>query len=93
MGFPSGSAPPPATNTNPLPSKVAVCCERAVVKLPVVVNVPFVGLYSSALAEAKLEVTTPPAISTRPFGSKVAVWATRGVFKLPVTVNDPLTGS
>jgi hypothetical protein len=64
-----------------------------VVKLPVVVNVAFTGLYSSALAEAELELTTPPANSTVPFGSNVAVWDTRGVFKLPVSVNDPVPGS
>jgi hypothetical protein len=44
-----------------------------VVKLPVVANVPLAGSYSSALAEAELELTTPPAISTVPFGSNVAV--------------------
>ena len=41
---------PPATSTLPLGSKVAVCSERAVLRLPVAVQVPLAGSYSSALA-------------------------------------------
>ena len=45
---------------------------RAVLRLPVAVQVPLAGSYSSALAERAAAIT-PPATSTLPLGSKVAV--------------------
>src|SRR6202021_2841893 len=60
---------PPVSNTVPLVSSVAVGSARPVFKFPVTVNVPFEGLYSSALASGtKLEPlgASPPAISTIP---------------------------
>jgi hypothetical protein len=64
---------PAATRTMPLGSKVAVCSKRAVFRLPVSVQVPLAGAYSSALAKA-LTPLIPPAIRTMPLDSKVAVW-------------------
>ena len=40
---------PPATSTLPLGSNVAVCQKRAVLRLPVALQVPLAGSYSSAL--------------------------------------------
>ena len=45
---------------------------RAVLRLPVAVQVPLAGSYSSALVRGPL-LPTPPATSTMPLGSKVAV--------------------
>ena len=63
---------PAATRTMPLGSKVAVCQKRAVFRLPVTVQVPLAGAYSSALAKA-LKPLIPPATRTMPLESKVAV--------------------
>ena len=59
---------PPATSTLPSGSKVAVSPCRAVPRLPVAVQVPLAGSYSSALARLAL-VLVPPATSTLPLGS------------------------
>src|SRR6516164_2855605 len=85
---------PPATSTWPLFSSVAVKSSRAVVMLPVGLNVPVAGLYSSALLVAALP-TPPPATSTWPFCSTVAVKvrAARAVVMLPVGLNLPVAGS
>src|ERR1043166_8468430 len=56
---------PAATRTMPLGSKVAVCSKRAVFRLPVKVQVPFGGSYSSALAKT-LTPVIPPATRTMP---------------------------
>ena len=45
---------------------------RAVLRLPVAVQVPLAGSYSSALLRSPL-LFSPPATSTLPLGSKVAV--------------------
>jgi hypothetical protein len=55
-------------STNPLGKSVAVCDCLAELMLPVAVNAPVAGLYSSALPNP-----SPPATSTIPFGNKVAV--------------------
>jgi hypothetical protein len=73
-----------------LGSKVAVCSARAVLRLPVGVQVPLAGWYSSALARTLLGAN-PPATSTIPLGSKVAVWERRTVLRLPVYVQVPLS--
>src|SRR6516164_10101527 len=54
--------------------------------LPVGVNFPVAGLYSS------VAVPPPPAISTWPLPSRVALWPTRPVVMLPVGVNFPVAG-
>ncbi len=65
---------PPATSTLPLLSNVAVWLERAVVMLPVRVNVPVVGSYNSLVAIGMpLPLPLPPATSTLPLLSNVAV--------------------
>ena len=64
---------PPATSTLPLGSNVAVCCRRAVLRLPVALHVPLAGSYSSALGEGLKLLSSPPATSTLPLGSNVAV--------------------
>ena len=63
---------PTATSTLPLGSNVAVCKERAMLRLPVAVQVPLAGSYSSALVKTT-PVPCPPATSTLPLGSNVAV--------------------
>src|SRR5450756_549154 len=95
---PPGSAVPPATSTLPSGSSVAVWNMRGVTMLPVAVQDPLLGSYSSAEASALLLPVTlllpvPPATSTLPSGSSVAVWDWRGVGMLPVAVQDPLFGS
>ncbi len=64
--------------------------------LPVGVQVPVAGLYSSALAkighEPSTQVPLPPATSTWPLGSSVAVWPKRAVVMLPVAVHVPAAG-
>ena len=64
---------PPGSRTIPLGSKVAVSSSRAVLGLPVGVQVPLGGSYNSALARGAV-TPNPPATSTIPLGSKVAVW-------------------
>ena len=59
---------PPATSTLPLGSNVAVGDRRAVVRLPVSLQVPLAGSYSSALP-----LLSPAATSTLPLDSNVAV--------------------
>src|SRR6266478_3146960 len=56
---------PPATRAMPLGSNVAVCLSRAVLRLPVAVQLPLAGSYSSALGEGPL-LLTPPATSAVP---------------------------
>src|SRR5450756_1874813 len=95
---PPGSAVPPATSTLPSGSSVAVWNMRGVTMLPVAVQDPLLGSYSSAEASALLLPVTlllsvPPATRTLPSGSSVAVWNWRGVGMLPVAVQDPLFGS
>ena len=64
---------PAATSTLPLGSNVAVCDRRAVVRLPVSLQLPLAGSYSSALLTATKLASYPPATSTLPLGSNVAV--------------------
>jgi hypothetical protein len=63
---------PPATSTMPLGSKLAVCTPRAMLRLPVTVQVPSNGSHSSALVKG-LNPSHPPATSTSPLVSSVAV--------------------
>ena len=84
---------PPAASTIPLGSKVAVCSPRAVLRLPVGVQVLLAGSYNSTLAKALKLLSNPPATSTIPLGSKVAVCSPRAVLRLPVGVQVPLAGS
>jgi hypothetical protein len=77
----------------PLSSKLAVCSLRAVLRLPVAVQVPSAGLYSSALAEGSPLLSSPAATSTKPLGSNVAVCNTRAVLRLSVVLHIPLEGS
>ena len=65
-----------------------VVTARAVSRLPVAVQVPLAGSYSSALAR----LAPPAAASTMPLASNVAVWPARGVLRLPVTVQVPPAG-
>src|SRR5205807_2568816 len=86
---------PAATSTMPLVSNVALCKSRAVLRLPVKVQVPLSGSYSSALAiggEGKV-ISSAPATCTMPLGNNVAVFADRPLFRLPVTVQVPVAGS
>src|SRR5277367_5703267 len=65
--------------------------------LPVGVNLPVAGSYSSALSRKSKKGVVgvggveyrPPAINTFPSGSSVAVWWKRPVLRLPVAVNVP----
>jgi hypothetical protein len=59
--------------TFPLGNNVAVCWDLGKTMLPVAVNVPALGSYASALAEAPRPLWTPPATRTFPPGNKVAV--------------------
>ena len=86
--------PPPGTSTLPSSSSVAVL-ERTplpsrVTMLPVVVQDPLPGSYSSADVPLPL---SPPATSTLPSGSSVAVLPWRGVVMLPVAVQVRVLGS
>ena len=83
---------PAATSTFPPGNKVAVCSSRAVLRLPVNVQVPVAGSYNSALARLPLP-KLPPATSTLPLASNVAVCRKRPVLRLPVDVQLPLAGS
>jgi hypothetical protein len=56
-----------------LDSSVDVWKERAVLMLAVTVQVPVVGLYSSALLKKTLEPFPPPVTSTLPSASSVAL--------------------
>jgi len=59
-----------------------------VLRLPVEVQLPLAGSYSSAL-RVTLAPADPPATRTSPLGSKVAVCRKRPVLRLPVTVHVP----
>jgi uncharacterized membrane protein len=61
--------------------------------LPVAVNVPAVGSYSSALARAGDSDGSPPVMRALPSESNVAVWKNLVVVILPVAVNLPALGS
>src|ERR1017187_3097451 len=57
--------------------------------LPVDVQRPVDGLYSSAVVPVTL---SPPATRTSPFWSNVAVWPVRAYAMLPVKVHLPVAG-
>ena len=82
---------PPATSTLPLFSRVAVCCSRAVARLPVVLKVPATGSYSSVVAVSPA-LAAPPVTSTLPLFSRVAVCNDRATCMLPVAVNVLVPG-
>ena len=73
---------PPATSTMPLGNKVAVFADRPLFRLPVRVQLPLTGSYSSALARMPLLVL-PPATRAMPLVSNVAFLTVRAVFRLP----------
>src|SRR6266566_3097747 len=62
-------------------------------RLPVVVQVPLAGSYSSALVEGAKSLSSPAATSTWPLGSNVAVCRSRAALRLPVAVQLPVAGS
>ena len=66
---------------------------RAVIKLPVAVQVLVVGLYSSALDRVPLKWLPPPATRTWPLFSSVAVAYSRAACKLPVADQAPAAGA
>ena len=76
----------------PLVSNVALCNSRAVLRLPVKVQVPLAGSYSSALAVGLPLISAPAATSTMPLVSNVALCKSRAVLRLPVKVQVPLSG-
>src|SRR2546428_6151674 len=78
--------PPPAASTLPVGSRVAVCKARLVFMLPVTLQVPVAGSYSS-------EGATLPATITSPVLSRVAVWPERPAVMLPVLLHVPEAGS
>ena len=88
-----GKSDPPAASTFPLDSKVAVCRARALLRLPVNVQVPLAGSYSSALAKVKPLVSNPAAASVVPLDNRVAVCPNRPVVRLPVAVHVPFAES
>ena len=86
---------PPATRTNPFGSNVAVWLPRGTLGLPVKLNVPLTGSYSSAVGMMIKLLDCgpiPPTISTCSFGKRVAVWDCRPVVMEPVSVNWPVAG-
>jgi hypothetical protein len=85
---------PSLTSTFPVFSSVAVGLHIAVVRLPVELNVPAEGLYSSALEThvAGDKEFSPPTIRTSPLGSSAAAWYMRPVLMLPVELNVPVEG-
>src|SRR3954447_9776408 len=101
----SGASSAPATRTLPSVSRVAVCSNRGDVMVPVAVQRPVFGLYSSDSAIAPLGSPTdgqpfvagpghlPPATRTRPLGSSVAVCHARGWIMSPVLLHVPARGS
>jgi hypothetical protein len=66
---------------------------RAVLRLPVGIQVPLAGSYSSALADTLILLSNPPATNTIPLGSRVAVCWERAVLRLPVDIQVPLAES
>src|SRR5450759_5054987 len=79
---------PPVTSTVPSGSSVAVWYRRGVTILPVLVQDPLFGSYSSA--DVPL---APPARSTLPSGSSVAESPWPGLTIFRVVVQVPLRGS
>src|ERR1700749_1786059 len=79
---------PPATSTLPESNSVAGRTSRAVLRLPVLLQVPKAGSYSSALLKEPL-LSCPPATCTLPDGNSVAVCALRAVLRLPVLLQVP----
>jgi hypothetical protein len=76
-------------------SSVAVGLHIAVFRLPVELNVPVEGLYSSALERqvgGEDKELSPPTIRTSPLGSSAAAWYMRPVLMLPVELNVPVEG-
>ena len=58
--------------------------------LPVAVQIPVAGSYSSALAKTvKPSLPKPPVTNTCPFNSNVAVWEKRAVTRSPVALHLP----
>ena len=88
-----GKSDPPAASTMPLGSKTAVCRALALLRLPVNVQVPLAGSYSSALAKVKPLVSNPAAASVVPLDNRVAVCPNRPVVRLPVAVHVPFAES
>src|SRR4030095_1117319 len=84
-----GKSSPPAASTIPLDSRTAVCRARALLRLPVTVQVPLAVSYSSALTALRPLLSNPPAASVIPLGNKVAVCPERPVLRLPVAVHVP----
>src|SRR5256885_1500941 len=86
-------------STFPFCKSVAVWCLRAVRRLPVGMNRPVAGSYTSAEVRAREPdeqvgptQLPPPAISTFPFGSGVAVWSCRGAARFPDRARVPVAG-
>src|SRR6516162_4235442 len=79
---------PPATSTVPLENRTAAAEARATLGVPVRVQTPVLGLYSSAVFTLPMEFS-PPATSTRPLISRVAVCPDRAAFILLVPVHVP----
>ncbi|HUP68693.1 MAG TPA: hypothetical protein VM142_02650 [Acidimicrobiales bacterium] len=95
-GVGSAILEPPATNTSPEASSVAVCTSRWLVMEPVVLQVLLPGSYSSA--DAKVTrfpfcLLPPPATSTLPDRSTVEVKAERATFMSPVASQLVSAGS
>ncbi len=86
-------ASPPVIRTFPSSNNVAVWYALPRLMLPVVVNVPAPGSYSSALVRPNESLPTPPAMRTFPLGNKVAVWLVLAAVMLPAGVNVPLVWS
>src|SRR5262245_54619375 len=80
-----GTVCPPATSTLPFASSVAVWSARTAAMLPVGLQVPVAGSYSSAPAPG-------PASRTLPVRSSVAVWPETKP-GLPVGLQVPIAGS
>ena len=76
---PAGLKVPPAINTRPPGSRVAVGLLRPVVMMPAEPNAPLFGSCSSADASGLLKppAPAPPAINTRPSTSTAAAWSAR----------------
>src|SRR6516225_124023 len=78
----------PVTSTSPSGSKVPMLVPWALIMLPVAVNFPVAGLYSSAAVVAPV----PPAMSTWPLFSRAALCPARAVVMLPVRDHMPVAG-
>ena len=88
-----GKSDPPEANTIPFGSKFAACRARALLRLPVNVQVALVVSYNSALAKVKPVVSNPPAMRVIPLDNKVAVCPPRPVLRFPVRVQVPVAES